>query len=496
MNAKGKRWFTVILIHALAVLIFWVLYLFYGDAMFAAADWLHRQPLASKLPIIILLSLPLWLFIEKTAKIRPKKDIPNLIRYPSAWLMPVLLASLFIIAVLILALTKYLPFYDGLTSTILTFAAFLLTGGATVYSNNKLGSGKTNPVPKRPVSADRSDQQEKRLHEMPAQDIIAWSQKEQPIDNAQEDFFGHDYTAEKLSEMLAQGQSVALIGHYGSGKTSIIEMMLAKGVKGAIFCRVGGWGLKVSTAVEHILYLVIEELKHHVDCLAISNLPRQYQLAMSSSGNNYLKMLSCCLEGTKEPEKILKRIDSILECLGRRLVIILEDFDRNINDATFFNEIAAFLGIATKLENMSFLIAIGPKEKLSATLSRLCEHSEYIQAIDKDRVGDIYNKLVEDWLNRFADYELLDAKSVTQSLGVPETDGIKPLAFIAKLVDSPRTLKASIRLINHKWEKLAGEINFIEFFLLSILYTAANEAYTFIYNYISDLRNLTGPLSE
>jgi|GEM_PF-4742585 len=219
-------------------------------------------------------------------------------------------------------------------------------------------------------------------------------------------------------------------------------------------------------------------------------------------------MLGYCSKGTRNPVKILQRIDVILECLNRRLIIIFEDIDRNTNDATLYNEIASFLNAAKRLNRISFIIAVGPDERASAMLAKLCEHNEYLQKIHKNQLIGIFEKLISYLYDEsYPDDELFqEYDAVVNFLGIPRNSMEEkisdysgrenPIDYIVQLLDKPRHLKIYVRIIRRKWDRLHGEIDFKTLLLLSVIEAATPEAYIFIYNNIRALRNITQALSS
>ncbi|MFH1616059.1 MAG: P-loop NTPase fold protein [Planctomycetota bacterium] len=336
------------------------------------------------------------------------------------------------------------------------------------------------------------------------QKIIGWVSTEIPINDETEDLFNHKHIAKKIRELIGKGnnKNIGIIGGYGSGKSSIINLIISGKTKEEIFCKIEGWGFKENTAIEHILQLIIEDLKLHFDCLSISNLPKQYHEAMNKSSNNILPILGCFFQRTRNPINILEKIDSILECVNKKLIIVLEDIDRNINDAVFYNEIASFLNVTKNFKRISFIIAIGPQNNLDLILTRLCEHNEYIQRIDNKEVISVGNILTDYWHNLWpSDIIIHGRENVIHFLGFPRNDQEelvfqisgrqRPIDYISQLLATPRKLKSAMREVDMLWQQLHGEIDFRSFLLATILRAVAPEAYKFINEKIQALRDLS-----
>jgi hypothetical protein len=59
-----------------------------------------------------------------------------------------------------------------------------------------------------------------------------------------------------------------------------------------------------------------------------------------------------------------------------RLVIFLEDFDRNWTDSVIRDEVPALLDRLGQLQNVSFVLTVGTDQQFSEIMIRVCEHAE------------------------------------------------------------------------------------------------------------------------
>jgi hypothetical protein len=59
-----------------------------------------------------------------------------------------------------------------------------------------------------------------------------------------------------------------------------------------------------------------------------------------------------------------------------RLIIFLEDLDRNVSDDMIRDEMPALLDRLRHLKNISFVLAIGTEHQYSNVLVRICAHVE------------------------------------------------------------------------------------------------------------------------
>jgi ABC-type dipeptide/oligopeptide/nickel transport system ATPase component len=479
---KFKRWLDVFLVIVFAAAIIWLVF---EPLILPLSEWLSRQHAANRLIYIFLVSSFLWFFIKTTGGAK----INGIIRYPSSWFISILLFLLFCAAELF--------FIERINTNILflNFSAVFL--GVMITSVGCCVFEQKNSCKYKHISKGSSVLSDPK-------EIIKWSLSESPIYEISEDLFNHKYAAEKVKGILksSPNKNVGIIGSFGSGKSSIINLIMSQRGKEDIYCKIEGWGFKEDTAVEHILQLIIEELKNHFDCLSIYNVPKQYHDAMTNSGNYIFSFLSVFMQETRNPEKILRKIDNALQCLNKKLFIILEDIDRNVNnDATFYNEIASFLNVTKKLNQISFIVALSPREQLNPVLMKLCEYNEYIQRIDKNEIIKVFDSLIIYFNEKFSyDRNIKSIKDIRSSLGIPKNrseadifqalDRMLPMDYVAQLLDTPRKLKGTIRGIYTAWNKLHGEVEFVTLLLATILRTAAPEAYSFVNENIQHLRKL------
>ena len=83
----------------------------------------------------------------------------------------------------------------------------------------------------------------------------------------------------------------------------------------------GSWGFREGSAAEHVLKAVVEELSHHVDCLGLAGLPSAYRAALADTGSTWGRLVATCAIRSHDPIAILKKMDRVLACIRRRLVV-------------------------------------------------------------------------------------------------------------------------------------------------------------------------------
>lgn len=229
------------------------------------------------------------------------------------------------------------------------------------------------------------------------EELLAWILEERPINSPYEDIFGLAISARKITQLLLTKttSSIGILGPYGSGKSSLINLVeyyfahrdevikndslqLELSNARIICCRIDGWGQTSGFVAQRILHLAIEKMKRYVDCTSLVGLPESYHKALAGTKSWGMAFLFALFQTSYDPVMQLVRLDDILTAADLRLVIFLEDLDRNISDEIIRDELPALLDRLRVLEQISFVLAIGTDRHYSDILIRVCDHVEAI----------------------------------------------------------------------------------------------------------------------
>lgn len=232
-----------------------------------------------------------------------------------------------------------------------------------------------------------------------ASTIIQWISKEEPIKELKDDLL-NDLTPyiKRLTSIILSKEfnSISIIGGFGSGKSSLInivdgyiagskhipdnfEIDKETSFKGKILtCKADAWGRQNQTIAKQILKIIIDEMSKNVDALSLISIPDNYIKALGGSKNSFLGFISHILISDAEPEKLLKKIDFILKASNLRVLIYIEDIDRNTSDEHIKEELPSLLDRLAKMDNISFILAIGTGNRNTEAIIRVCEHLEYL----------------------------------------------------------------------------------------------------------------------
>ena len=261
-----------------------------------------------------------------------------------------------------------------------------IVGVVIALATNRRGAPRRPPVL---VNAP-SDSMENMIRD--PEHLLMWLQEEKPVDLPSEDVFGFSVIARRVASILRgeKMRTVGVVGPFGTGKTSLLnltEYYLQNsddtspgiGFSGEmILCRVHGWGRIKGSIAERVLTIALERLSEAIDCSAIISLPSSYRRAIGGMHWPGGPVLEALLETSHDPVAQLKKLDRILVAAGLRLVILLEDLDRNTADEIIRDEIPSLLDRLRGMTSVSFVLAIGTEHQYSAILIRICDYVEAI----------------------------------------------------------------------------------------------------------------------
>jgi len=350
--------------------------------------------------------------------------------------------------------------------------------------------------------------------------LIKWLEREEPVSEPTEDYFDAAPYARRIATLLKDNpvRTIGLIGPYGCGKSSILKMAghylrdsSANSIGSAserlrpsndsVVSEVSGWGFQEGTIAHHILDTVIRELSDSIDCLEVASVPATYRRIMTNSGG-FARTLCALLSSHKNCEQVVQRLDNVVARAHIRLVIFLEDVDRNIRGDDFFNELAALLEDLKGLNNITFVLAIGQKYEGQQIMAKLCEHIEVVPNLAqgpalavlrtfrdycrKKYVGDREPHSAEDKEGRggFDDSATMDPFAHAGLIS-------RPIDNLCKLLVTPRILKASLRRTWLAWRTIHGEIDLDHLLICSALRSTAPEAFFLINENVAHLRGLS-----
>ncbi|MBN1364566.1 MAG: hypothetical protein JW976_07165 [Syntrophaceae bacterium] len=519
-----QRWTDLVVLSIISALIFVLLYPVTTKLISKLSEWLPQSGKYFNLsiPHLILLFLVttfLWFILIRLGGFRyytpSRKQVFHLIRsscfYPPTWFFAFFGAILyywmtsliynavcFDWSIIGLAIVSFIP---GIIFASILDSLFSIRKHSSIQSNY-------TPVNEKTIKSFRA------LLQNPSA-FINWLNKETPIQASEDDLFDLAIFSKRIAKMLQATplKTIAIVGSYGCGKSSIINMIeeylkINEVLSGnhidtndIIHCKIQGWGLQKNATAEHILQSLLSELSKSVDCLGLTSIPADYSIALSNSGSSWLKPLAVLSNTKREPLEILRKLDTVLTCTGKRMIIFLEDIDRNTTSVATWKELTSLLDRLKDLDNISFVLAINQPSMTYDMLLRVCEHVEFIPTLPQTEILECIKFFRNYCLDKFADKDIdcrtreerdahIGLKKTSQEYDVADMLGFEvndPITVITKLLNNPRTLKSTLRHALHSWDSLHGEIDYDDLFAARVIYTVAPEAFAFINEYRSKL---------
>jgi len=526
-----QRWADLIVLSIISALGFVILHPAIVRLHCKLNDWFPPSKIFLGFsPIILILFLLIttfiWLFLIRLGGFRYRNLFPNKILqsfrrgslYPPTWISGFLGAILsywfnfllwdsvpFDWTVIGLSIASFLP---GICTASFLDSLFSLTKSSVIQPTQTIVDGK-------PVKSFRALLQDQTA-------FTSWFNKEIPIQSSDEDLFDLTIFAKRITTTLLETplKTIAIVGSYGCGKSSIINMIeeflkkpeRLRSISGEEFfnaenilsSRVQGWGLHKNAAAEHILRSIITELSKSADCLGLSYIPTAYQAVLSNSGSSWLKSFAVLSSAAREPLDILRKLDTVLACTGERMVIFLEDLDRNLIGSGYWKELSSLLDRLKDLDNITFVLAINQNSKTYDILIRICEHIEFIPTLPRREVMGCMKFFRDLCLDRFSasDIDCRTREERDKHIGLEEGsveydiaamlghEADDPISVATRITDNPRALKSILRHTWHSWQSLHGEIDFDDLFVANVIYIVAPEAFAFMNKHTSILRSL------
>ncbi len=330
--------------------------------------------------------------------------------------------------------------------------------------------------------------------------LIEWLEEEAPIRHPAQDMLSLRHMAERIAERLCDSksrlQTGGIIGPWGSGKSSVLRLvdhhLGEQNDAGVWTCTIGGWGLRNGeTVAGFLLRKAVAEIGKHIDPLTLAQLPSNYQAAVANAGGFWSSCLHL-ISGTSDPTDVLDRLDHVLNKANARLVVFLEDLDRDSGHEHLGN-ICATLDRIRDLQNVSFILAVDKAERVD--FSRLCEWTETMPTVpytsSREIVNEVRNLCIAQ-SEQDIDPAANECRKVflrpDQGYMYDYLDGERVLTeeAICRLLNTPRALKTALRRTWSTWKVVHGEVDLDDLIILNVLRTGAPEAWDYVLENLPD----------
>lgn len=470
------------------------------------ADWLFLMPPPVRWLVVLAVASATWALAIRQGGLRFSHFLnAACFRRPP-------LGALALVGTLLLA---WMPIRANSCDPILASAAAAMglavaLGFSTVWEWLQNSGAKT----KNEADTAGTPKKARGLEDLTDEELDEWIKNDDPIADSQQDLFETGWIADRTCRALREdgAKSVALIGPYGCGKTSVVQMLenqLSREEPDQwAFCIVSGWGYDGAIPlIEQALEDAIEAITPFIDTANLRRIPAQYRRAMQACGNGVVAALvELADRGSVSPDELLARIDQTLALANRKLVIVLEDLDRNRDKRKYWQTLLGFMDRLHQCHHLHFILNCGMRTTKGDEFVRICDHVERFPDIPRESFLSLGKRFYERWRAMLAEKEYADLTNLDNTLEshdgprfgqwrfsyardiIDGQGGYSHIENIRRLLSSPRLLKRWVGRTDRAWARLCGEVNLDDLILLNALRFGAPTAFTFIDKHANLLR--------
>ena len=347
-------------------------------------------------------------------------------------------------------------------------------------------------------------------------------QDDRPIKNLNENQIQEfEYIARKIlkhiqinSEIDNHGPNVALIGPFGSGKTSLCNLIedIYKNhnndskERKIIFCRFEAWQyLTADAAVRGLLDHIVSQIKERVDSFQLNSIPERYLDALGACPHWIFRVFSILLKRKKSSEEIVYILQNILLRINKKVVVFVDDLDRLENHSPQAQDaVAAALNQLQNLTSVQYILCVGPSVILDREGTfRKCNYDLLKSTRFQELVPSLQGKYIIESIKALRDKVISSDENMVYIWHEKETHD--PLKYnpmidhlenimasqIIRMIQTPRQLKTVERETRDKWKSLKGEISWYDLLIFNIIKACELPVFEWIINEESQF--LDGP---
>jgi hypothetical protein len=341
--------------------------------------------------------------------------------------------------------------------------------------------------------------------------LLAWLRTDEKINTPEQDAFRHQGIARRIAGLIAETArgnlgrcpTFALVGEVGAGKSSILNLvryaleeqhLLDEHI---VVASVSLWPFdSTPAAIRGILGAIEREFAKLTSTTSITRVPGRYLKAVEKLDHR-LGAVSELLTDENDPVEVLRAYDRLAVLVNVQVVAWIEDLERF--EGTGDDAAARTAPIR------ALLYQLQQSEKLTVVLASDSLHSRIdLQKLARfvERVPDLNAVVTWPLIARFRSgcREMfkgdIDPASDHARKILSETyfeTGFGPIMPLQRAVvylcRTPRTLKSALRTAGEVWQRLHGEADFDDVFLMSVIRTACPDVFALVDEYVSDLRS-------
>jgi hypothetical protein len=436
-------------------------------------DWWQRV-LFTFLTAVLISSTALSIFSPS------KNDITNARKHPPTWLAWILSLLLLSIIDLTFGLSK-----KGYSASLSDWIFFCLIPLGTSWLFREIQKNSNNS------EAEILNRRGSESKDTEDAAIKSWLNFDKPSCVDYFDTFG---IAKRMLDAINNGvTAIGLVGNFGSGKSTVIEAfraLLTNSNRSAsphyILVSHSCWGFESSTSsIREIIASAVSEADDYVDTYYIRSLPENYLKSITSE-INWIEGIAKPIFGSGSHLDQLQRLSDALIAQNAKLIVVIEDIDRNSSTKFELQEIEGFLFQLKGYAGICFIVAGGTTSDKQISYSKLCDSIEYILNPTVEDVRKLVLSFRDLCRKEMAkNYTPIDSELgyMWNELGWFSHERAVNLgladAFI-KLAKTPREIKHALRLTYNDWTKMCGEVHIDDLIVANLLRTASPPCFQFL----------------
>ena len=343
------------------------------------------------------------------------------------------------------------------------------------------------------------------------EELRAWVSSDDPITAMEKDIFHHGGVAKRIAARLTSPNppSQAVVGRLGAGKTTLLHLVrdhlrVMGADKRVRVVAAELWPYETSrAAVQGVIRTLVHELSKEVNVVGIRGIAAEYAEAMSAAGGIWSALAR--LQGIPtNPNDALAALDDMATAIGIRIVVWIEDLERFAGssaemDEERLNPIRSLLYGLDKLRSITVITATTSLQH-RFDIEKIARFVEKLPDLPEQEVSKILALFRKSCAERadIIDPALPHAREPLQHLAEERYFAIRrsilgPLAHniadaVTGLCSTPRALKQALRICIESWDKLAGEIDFDDLLVLSILRESEPDVLSIMEDHLHHLR--------
>ena len=205
-----------------------------------------------------------------------------------------------------------------------------------------------------------------------------------------------------------------------------------------------------------------------------------------NAGNTSSKIFAAFMHKPTSPDALLKSLSDVINAANLRLLVTVQDLDRNAKALDSLHALAGLLDRLEELQGIDYIFAGENRPEFSDTLLRICPiRFDFSKPNFIKEITELENKLIDN-----------DTQMYYQKVLLKPGVSRRPLQLINKLLPSFRALHTLEDQIKSAWLALCGEVLFYDLVLLQALKNNNSSIYDVLIVLVNNSAFKSQPLNE